>query len=136
MSPAAEADARAVADVLAQIDRAWLHGRPHDVAPLLHPAITMVLPGWAGRVEGRDANVAGFVDFCENAGVESYQPGEVQVDVAGETAVASFAFQMVYARDGARWRSTGRDLWVFERAGGQWLATWRTMLDVAEEPAE
>jgi hypothetical protein len=136
MSTNAEADARAVADVLAQIDRAWLQGRPRDVAPLLHPEITMVLPGWAGRVEGRDANVAGFVDFCENAGVEAYNPGEPQVDVAGDTAVASFAFEMVYARDGARWRCTGRDVWVFGRVDGQWLATWRTMLDITEEPAE
>ena len=35
------------------------------------------------------------------------------VDVVGETAVVSFAFAMVYERDGASYRATGRDLWVF-----------------------
>ena len=50
-------------------------------------------------------------------------------------AVESFRFEMVYARDGGRWRSTGRDLLMFERKGDSWLAVWRTMLDLAEEPA-
>jgi len=39
---------------------------------------------------------------------------------------------MVYERDGRRYRSRGRDFWVLQEEDGQWLAIWRTMLDMDE----
>ena len=55
------------------------------------------------------------------------------MDVIGDTAVASFTYEMVYERSGKRSRATGRDLWVFTRYGSEWIAVWRTMLDLAEQ---
>jgi hypothetical protein len=95
----------------------------------------MVFPGFSGRAEGRDANVAVFTDFCTHAVVRAYTERDRQIDVVGDTAVASFAYEMVYERSGERTRATGRDLWVFARQEGVWLAVWRTMLDLAEQPA-
>ena len=128
-------DPQTVLAVLQQINRAWLEGRPEDIRPALHPQMTMVFPGFGGRAEGAETLIGGFQDFCQNAEVQSYAESDHQVDLAGNCAVASFRFEMVYARDGERYRSTGRDLWVFERRGDGWLAVWRTMLDLAEEPA-
>jgi hypothetical protein len=128
-------DKDAVAAALEEINRAWLEGRPKDLAPRVHPAVVMAPPGFAGRVEGRDAFVAGFVDFCENADLREYAESGHQVDVTGDTAVATYTFEMVYERSGATCRSTGRDLWVFARQGDAWRAVWRTMLDLAERPA-
>ena len=45
------------------------------------------------------------------------------------------AYEMLYERSGKRSRATGRDLWVFVRQGGEWIAAWRTMLDLTEQPA-
>jgi uncharacterized protein (TIGR02246 family) len=118
-----------------RINRAWLDGRPEDLVPLLHPDVTLVFPGFAGRVQGREAIVAGFVDFCANASVHEYREADQQVDVVGDTAVVSFTYEMVYERSGERSRATGRDLWVLVQIGGEWLAIWRTMLDLAEQPA-
>ena len=61
---------------------------------------------------------------------ESYQ-----VDVAGDTAVVTFRYDMLYERSGQRYRSTGRDLWVFQKQGRGWIAVWRTMLDMEENDA-
>ena len=83
-----------------------------------------------GSREETGGEIAGVLE------VVSYAESDHQVDLAGNSAVASFRFEMVYARDGASYRSTGRDLWVFERQGDGWLAVWRTMLDLAEEPVE
>ena len=47
-----------------RINRAWLDRRPEDLVPLLHPDVTLVFPGFSGRAQGREAIVAGFVDFC------------------------------------------------------------------------
>jgi hypothetical protein len=42
---------------------------------------------------------------------------------------------MVYERSGGRFRSTGRDLWVFQSQFGSWIAVWRAMLDMDENAA-
>jgi uncharacterized protein (TIGR02246 family) len=130
-----ESDEQAVRQVLNAINRAWLEGRAREMARLLHSDIVMALPGFAGQVRGRDAVVEGFAEFCANARVEAWEEEDADVHVAGGTAVASFAYAMRYALGEARYRVTGRDLWVFAREEGGWAAVWRTMLDTAEEPA-
>ncbi len=124
-----------VSEALGRINRAWLDGRPQDIGELVHPEITMVFPGFAGRATGRDAFIAGFVDFCQSARIVSYHEHDHRVDLIADTAVASFRFEMIYERDGSVCRAVGRDLWVFARQAGAWLACWRTMLDLQEEPA-
>lgn len=119
-----------------RINRAWLEKRPEDLAPLFDAEITFALPGFAGRVQGREALVAGFVDFCRNATVHEYREADFAADVIGDTAVVSFKYEMVYERSGNRYRATGRDLWVFRREGDGWIAVWRTMLDTAEEAGD
>ncbi|HYO16611.1 MAG TPA: nuclear transport factor 2 family protein [Thermoanaerobaculia bacterium] len=131
--PGTDSDGEEVLAILRRINSASTEGRPGDLPPLFHPEITMVFPCFAGRAHGREAVMAGFTDFCENARVHLFHETDHQVDVVGGTAVASFTFEMVYERAGERCRSTGRDLWVFARWDGEWRAVWRTMLDVAEK---
>jgi uncharacterized protein (TIGR02246 family) len=125
----------AVSAAMQRINQTWLDGRPDDLLTLLHPDMTLVFPGFIGRVQGREAIVAGFADFCGNATVHEYREADHQADVVGEAAVVSFTYEMVYERSGQRSRATGRDMWVFVRQDGEWLAIWRTMLDLAEPPA-
>lgn len=122
-----------VHDILATINTAWRNGRPSAMSEHLHPGVTMVLPGFGGIVEGRDALLEGFAEFCANARVLEYRETDEQIQVVGNVAVASFRFIMEYERSTYRERSTGRDVWVFERAGGQWNAVWRTMLELEEK---
>jgi ketosteroid isomerase-like protein len=129
------ADSQAVTAILRRINEAWLDGRPHDLLPLIHPEVTMVFPGFAGRIQGAESFIAGFEDFCRMARVHSYREDDCQVDVVADTAIASFRFEMVYEREGSSYQATGRDLWIFTRQAGGWLAAWRTMLDLHEQPA-
>ena len=118
-----------------RINQAWLDGRVDDLAPLVHSEIAMVFPGFVGRIRGREAFLAGFRDFCRTAIVQEFHEHDNQVDVAGDTAVISFRYDMVYERAGERYRATGRDLWVFQQQDAEWIAVWRTMLDMEEKPA-
>ncbi len=128
-------DSQAVTGTLRRINQAWLDGRPHDLLPLIHPEITMVFPGFAGRIQGAQSFITGFEEFCRTARLHSYQERDQQIDVIADTAVAAFRFEMVYQREGSSYQATGRDLWVFTRQAGSWLAVWRTMLDLHEQPA-
>jgi ketosteroid isomerase-like protein len=125
----------AAAATMRRINRAWLDGQVNDLAPLVHPEIVMVFPGFSGQVQGRNEFIAGFSDFCQNAKIHEFREDDFRVDVAGDTAVISFRYEMVYTRSGGRFRSTGRDLWVFQSQGGAWIAVWRTMLDMEETAA-
>jgi len=123
-----------VTAVLEKINRAWLERRPADLSRYFHPVLTMVFPGFSGRAEGREASIAGFTDFCTNAIIHEYKENDLQIDVIGSTAIANYTYVTVYERAGKRSRATGRDLWVFSVHDGVWLAVWRTMLDLAEQP--
>lgn len=57
--------AHAALSFVERINDAWLEGRTDRLADLFHAGIVMVLPGFAGRVEGAEAVVAGFEDFCK-----------------------------------------------------------------------
>ncbi|HUK91539.1 MAG TPA: nuclear transport factor 2 family protein [Blastocatellia bacterium] len=120
------------ATAIKKINEAWLTGDLPLLESALHPEVVMVLPDFAGRMQGREQLVAGFRDFVDNAVVHKFHDHDAQVDVVGNTAVVSFQFEMVYERDGARYRSTGRDLWVLQKEDAAWVAVWRTMLDLKE----
>ncbi len=124
-----------VASAIHGINEAWLAGRVQDLAAMVHDEIVMVFPGFAGRIQGRDAFIAGFRDFCENAIVHQFVQWGHQIDVAGGTAVVNFGYEMLYERSAERYHATGRDLWVFAKHGTGWLAVWRTMLDLNETAA-
>ncbi len=132
---AGELKRNGVSEVMLQINQAWLDGRIEDMAPLVHPDIVMVSPGFAGRIEGREEFLAGFRDFSQNATVHDFKELDMQVDQIGATAMVSFTYEMVYDYAGEHYRSTGRDLWVFQKQGESWLAIWRTMFDVEETAA-
>ena len=123
----------AVSRTLSSINQAWHEGRPRDLQALFDPNVVMLVPGGT-RVEGRSLLVQSFVDMCENARVDAFEESGREVDVFGDAAIASFAFTMTYEREGEKYRSTGRDLWVFSRRDEGWKAVFRTMLDLAEEP--
>ena len=120
------------AAAMRRINQAWLEGQVEDLASMVHPEMVMVFPGFAGRIQGREKFLDGFRDFRQNATMQGFHEHDHQVDVAGDTAVVTFRYDMVYERSGQRYRSTGRDLWVFQKQGGEWIAVWRTMLDMEE----
>jgi ketosteroid isomerase-like protein len=130
-----ESKSNQVADAMRRINRTWIDGRVDDLAPLVHPDVVMVFPGFGGQVQGRDAFLAGFRDFLQTAKIHEFQDDDLQVNVAGNVGVTGVRFSMIYERAGQRYHSTGRDLWVFENQGGAWIAVWRTMLDMVEEDA-
>jgi hypothetical protein len=121
-----------VAAAMRRINQAWLRGQVEDLAPMIHPDIVMAIPGFGGRAQGRDAFVAGFRDFRQNATIFEFDEHDQQIDVVGDTAVVTFRYAMEYEHSGQRYRATGRDFWVFQQHAGEWLAVWRTMLDLEE----
>jgi ketosteroid isomerase-like protein len=126
----------AVNTVVQMINRVWLNGHVEALAPMVDPNIVVVFPDFSGRSHGREQFLAGFRDFCENAKVHEFHDHDYQSDLVGDTAVVTFRYDMIYERSGERYRASGRDLWVFQSQNNEWIAVWRTMLDIQEQTAE
>jgi Domain of unknown function (DUF4440) len=118
---------------LQRINSVWLAGHVQGLEALLDPNIVMVLPGFTGRIQGRERFLAGFRDFCENAQVHGFTDRDYEIDIIGDAAVITFRYEMIYERSGERYRATGRDLWIFQAQDKGWIAVWRAMLEVQED---
>ncbi len=121
--------------VLDRIQRAWRVGPLEDMAPVLAPDITFVFPGFSMRLTGRDRLLESYREFTAGAGMRSYREDRRSVEGGAAAALAEVAFDMTYARGGREWRAHGVELWAFERRGEGWIAFWRTMQELTEEPA-
>ena len=120
-------DTESIRAVLAALTAAWRTGHTKDIAALLHPSVVFVRPGFTGRAEGRAACVATYEEFLSAALVLRYEEAEPSVDVFGDTAVASFHWEMAWEIRGQRSEEAGHDLYVLVRTEGRWLIAWRTL---------
>lgn len=119
--------------VLASINAAWREGHPSSMRKYLHPQIVIVPPGFNESLHGSQILVSSFEEFCANAKVLEYEETGEHIDVVDDCAVASYRFRMLYERSAYREDCSGRDLWVFQRQNGRWVAIWRAMLELKAE---
>jgi uncharacterized protein (TIGR02246 family) len=122
-----------IRELIKQLNDAWVKGQPGELARFFPEDIVMALPGFAQRIEGRDACVASYEDFCSQASILDLKLAEPMIDVFGDTAVAAYAFEISYEMGGERFKDSGRDLFVFIRQDDRWQAVWRTMIVPQEE---
>jgi hypothetical protein len=114
-----------VAAALRRINDAWTRGQPDGAASDLHPEVVFVPAGFAGQVEGPDAVIDSYREFMTDATVHDYTESDLDVRVWGEAAVATYRWEMDWEMEGERHAESGRDVIVFSRVAGRWLAAWR-----------
>ena len=124
-----------IAAVMDRITHAWRSGQPDLMTSSLDEQVVMVAPDFSARLRGRATFVETFRQFERDAQVLTYQQGKLDIDQVGHVAVVQYPFEMTYRRDRSAWRSTGRDVWVFDQRGADWIAVWRTMQALEESPA-
>jgi ketosteroid isomerase-like protein len=129
LKAAVKSDIDAIRGLLQLINQSWMQGRPHDIGPLLDDNVIFIYPGFAGRAQGRAAAVATYEDFLAQAKVHGVQLSEPEIDVFGDTAVATYRYEVDYEVSEGRFRDSGRDVFVFTCSDeGVWRAVWRTMI--------
>jgi len=114
--------------ILRSLNQAWVNGQPEQIANSLHPDVVFVGPDLQKRMQGREACVASYQEFCCQAAIRNFSESEPAIDVCGNTAVAIYGFEIRYEMNQQTFQETGRDLFVFTREAGEWRAVWRTIL--------
>ncbi|MFY9558273.1 MAG: nuclear transport factor 2 family protein [Blastocatellia bacterium] len=115
-------------ELIKQINDAWVHGRLEQLASLFNEEIVMVHPDFIQRTEGRAACVASYEDFCKQATVRDFKINNPGIDVFGNTAIATYSYEIEYEMGGERFNDAGRDVFVLVRDNDRWQAVWRTMI--------
>jgi uncharacterized protein (TIGR02246 family) len=126
----------AVHRVLDRIQRAWREARLEDMAAVLAPDVTFVSPGFSMRLSGRERLIETYREFLSSSRLRSYREDRRLIEGGVSSALAEIAFDMTYSRGGKDWRAHGIELWVLERRPEGWIAFWRTMQELTEEPLE
>jgi hypothetical protein len=114
-----------VADVLQRINDAWLEGRVDEMAADLDEGVVFVHAGFAARLEGRKRAVDSLREFVGPRAVAEYSESDLTIDAWGDTAVATYRYEISWEPAAKRPGQVGRDLFVFRRAGGSWVAAYR-----------
>lgn len=117
-----------VRDVIDLINRTWLKGDPADLERFFHPDVVIQPPGPGPRVHGRDPCIASYEAFAREAKVRRFEPETAEIDVFGDTAVATYRYRIVYEIGGRNYDENGGELLVFLREMDGWRVAWRTML--------
>lgn len=122
-----------IRQVLRSINDAWIRGRLEELGQYFHEDMVITDHGFQGGGSGREACVQSYKDFVSQATIHMVKESEHVIHVWGDTALATYAFEMEYEMNGKNYHDTGRDLFVFTRTGKTWQAVWRTIIPVTEK---
>jgi uncharacterized protein (TIGR02246 family) len=121
-------DAAEIWELVQHMNNAWAKGGPDELASFFHEDIVMVHPDFTQRTEGKAGCVASYEDFRKQAEILDFKISNPGIDVFGDTAITTYSYEIAYEMGGERFNDTGRDVFIFVRENGRWLAVWRTMI--------
>ncbi|MGB5209958.1 MAG: nuclear transport factor 2 family protein [Gammaproteobacteria bacterium] len=121
-------DAHDIRDLIDEINRTWLQGDPENLQAYFHPDMVIQPPGDVPRIYGIGPCIASYADFRREARIRSFTPGEAEIDVFGDTAVATYRYEIVYELHKRSFDEVAGELLVLLRAEDSWRVAWRTML--------
>lgn len=121
-------DTEEIRKLIQQINDAWIKGSAQELASFFREDIVMVHPDFVQRTEGRGACVASYEDFSRAAAILNFATDDPGIDVFGDTAIATYSYEITYEMGGERFSDNGRDIFVFVRSADRWQAAWRTMI--------
>lgn len=126
-----------IRDLLRTINDSWLTKKPDEISRTLANCFhkDMVIKGCDLEIlaTGREACVRSYVDFIKQAKVSAFSQDEPDIQIFGDTAIATYGWNITYTLDGKEYTEPGHDVFVFNRTNGKWLAVWRAMLTESQE---
>jgi hypothetical protein len=113
-------------DILATIrdmNRAWTTGwHEEEFRQYIHENAVAIVPSAPGRLEGRDAYVAGWSGFALAATIHSWDESDHKVNVfsGGRCSVVTYFFTIDFTMGGIRQSMQGRDMFFLVKEGKTW----------------
>ena len=110
------------------LNNLWVNGNPDKLDPFVREDVVVLHFDYKTRLRGREAVIKSYREFCDESTVHSFRQFRPIIDVFGETAVVTYAFEIEYKMGEQTYNESGRDMFVFVWESDTWLVIWRTML--------
>jgi ketosteroid isomerase-like protein len=110
--------------MIREMNRCWTAGWHEELfRQYIHPDAVAIVPTTPGRLEGREAYVAGWRGFAEVAVIHEWKETDhkVQIYAGGKCAVVTYFFAITYAVDTEKQTMRGRDMFFLVKDGRKWL---------------
>jgi hypothetical protein len=133
-SNAQHLDREKITRILKDINKAWTEGNPDDLNEFFHEDMVIAQPGYERMAAGKIPCVESYKIFASSAKVLSFKESEPLIDIWGDTAAASYIFDLDYETKGKSYSDTGIDMFIFIRTEGKWKAVWRTIIPLPCSP--
>ena len=118
------AEKQTIETTLRAMNRCWTESwNEPEFRKYIHPAAVAIVPTTPGRIEGKDAYVAGWRDFARAATIHSWNETDytIQLYAAGQCAVATYLFTITFSMGGVVQTMKGRDMFFLVKEGQKWL---------------
>ena len=130
-------DLAQIDSIIATINDAWQKEKPGEIAAKIRRFIAddavIIGPALTRVVENGDAFAKSYDDFAGSARFVSVELDPPDIDLLGETAVATMEWQVRYVLEEVDQTETGYDVYVFRRDRDEWKLTWRHIASSAHE---
>jgi len=125
-------DEQLIRELIDYMNNAWLQGAIEELPAALDACFhdQMVIRGADLQIAsaGKDACIQSYLDFVSQAAIRECTLEEPTIDLAGDSAVAVYSWDMTYDMAGQTYEESGTDVLMLARVLGRWLITWRAML--------
>ena len=119
-----EKTTKEIVGTLHAMNRCWTEGwHEEEFRQYIHPDAVAIAPTTPGRLEGRDAYVAGWREFAQAAIIHEWRETghKVQFYAGGKCAVVTNFFAITFAIGQAKQTMRGRDMYFLVKEGRKWL---------------
>lgn len=107
---------------LRALNDAWTTGNPEDLNDYFHQSMVAITATDREILEGREACFGSWNNFAKSAKIHHWKELEPKIRLYGNTAVVTYYFDMSFTMGGQTINLGGRDMFVFVKGDGKWLA--------------
>jgi ketosteroid isomerase-like protein len=115
---------REIEMMVKEMNRSWTSGwHEEQFRAYIHPDAVAIVPTIPGRLEGREAYIAGWRSFAEAAIIHEWKETghNVQLYASGKCAVVTYFFSITFAISTEKQTMEGRDMFFLVKEGRKWL---------------
>jgi ketosteroid isomerase-like protein len=115
---------REIETMVSEMNRCWTAGwHEEQFRQYIHPDAVAIVPTTPGRLEGRDAYVAGWRGFAESVVIHEWKETDLKVQLyaGGKSAVVTYFFSITFATGTQKQTMRGRDMFFLVKKGRTWL---------------
>ncbi|MDH4276192.1 MAG: nuclear transport factor 2 family protein [Gammaproteobacteria bacterium] len=106
--------------VVHALNEDWTRHRGANLKRFFHPRMVAITATDARRLQGREACMASWRAFAEGAEIDTWAEHDPRIDIFGDTAIATYYYELVFRMQGHDYHVKGRDMVTLVRDFDNW----------------